>query len=42
MFWIFAMKYVAKRHNKMQIDVMEKTPESILHNVQIEGIPLKS
>ena len=36
------MKAVAKRHNKMQIDVMGQTPESILHNVQIQDIPVKS
>ena len=42
MFWPFSMKAVAERHNKMQIDVMVQTPESILHNVQIEDIPVKS
>ena len=42
MFWPFAMKALAERHNKMQIDVMGQTPESILHNVQIEDIPVKS
>ena len=36
------MKAVAERHNKMQIDVMGRTPEYILHNVQIEEIPVKS
>ena len=36
------MKSVAKRHNKMQIDVMGRTPEYILHNVKIEDIPVKS
>ena len=35
-------KSVAERHNKMKIDVMGRTPESILHNVQIEDIPVKS
>ena len=42
MFWPFAMKAIAERHNKMQIDVMGRTPESILHNVKIEDIPVKS
>ena len=42
MFWPFAMKAVAERHKKMQIDVMGRTPEYILHNVQIEEIPVKS
>ena len=42
MFWSFAMKAVAERHNKIQIDVMGQTPESILHNLQIKDIPVKS
>ena len=42
MFWPFAMKAVAKKHNKMQIDVKGRTPESILHNVKIEDILVKS
>ena len=42
MFWTFSMKAVAERHNKMQIDVLGQTPESILQNVQIEDIPVKS
>ena len=36
------MKAVAERHNKMQIDMMGRTPESILYNVDIEDIPVKS
>ena len=42
MFWTFAMIDVAERHYKIQIDVMGRTPESILHNVQIEDIPVNS
>ena len=42
MFWQFVMKAVSERHNKMQIDVMGQTSKSILHNVQIEDIPVKS
>ena len=42
MFWPFAMKSVAARHNKMQVDVLGRTPESILHGVEIEDIPVKS
>ena len=42
MFWPFAMKAVAARHNKMQIDVLGRTPESILHGVEVEDIPVKS
>ena len=42
MCWPFAMKAVAEKHNKIQIDVMGQTPESILHNIQIEDILVKS
>ena len=42
MFWPFAMKAVAARHNKMQVDILGRTPESILHGVEIEDIPVKS
>ena len=42
MFWPFAMKVVAKRHKKIQIDTIWRTPQFILHNLQIEEIPVKS
>ena len=42
MFWLFNMKAVAERHKKIQIDVMRRTNESILQNVQIEDIPVNS
>ena len=42
MFWPFAIKAVAKRLNSLQVDLTGQTPESILHGVEIEDIPVKS
>ena len=42
MFWPFAMKAVAERHNKMQVNIFGKTPESTLLGIEIEDIPVKS
>ena len=39
MFWTFAIKAVAERLNSLQVDLTGQTPESILHGVEIEGIP---
>jgi len=42
MFWPFALKAVAERLNTLQIDSLGRTPESILHGIDIEDIPVKS
>ena len=42
MFWPFAMKAVAERLNTLQIDTLGRTPESILHGIDVEDIPVKS
>ena len=42
MFWLFAIKAVAESLNSLQVDLTRKTPESILHGVEIEDIPVKS
>ena len=42
MFRPFAMKAVAERLNTLQIDSLSRTPESILHGIEIEDIPVKS
>ena len=36
------MKDVAKRINSLQVDVLGRTPESILHSVEVKDIPVKS
>ena len=41
MFWPFAIKAVAERHNSLQIDALEKKLESILYGVKAEYIPVK-
>ena len=41
-FWPFAMKAVAERLNSLQIDSLGRTPESILHGIKVEDIPVKS
>ena len=33
---------LAARHNEMQVDLLSTTPESILHDVEVENIPVKS
>ena len=40
MFWPFAIKSVAERLNSLQVDLTGQTPESILHDVEIEDIRL--
>ena len=42
MFWPFSMKVVAKRLNSLQLDILGRTPESILHGVEVQDIPVKS
>ena len=40
--WPFAIKDVAERLNRLQVDLIGQTPESILHGVVTEDIPVKS
>ena len=40
-FWPFAMKAVAERLNSLQVDTQGRTPESILHEIKVEEIPVK-
>ena len=42
MMWPFAMKAVAERLNSLQVNTLGQTPESILHGIDIENIPVKS
>ena len=42
MFWPFAIKAITERLNNLQIDYNGNTPESILHNIKIADIPVKS
>ena len=41
MFWQFSIKAVAERHNSLQVDHKGQTPSSILHEVDLEDIPVK-
>ena len=41
MFWTFAIKAVAKRHNSLHIDHQGRTPSSILHGLDLEYILVK-
>ena len=38
----FAMKAVDKQLNSLQVDILGRTPESILHGVEVQDIPVKS
>ena len=42
MFWPFSIKDLAERLNILQVDLTGQTPESILHCVEIEDIPVNS
>ena len=42
MFWPFEIKAVAERLNSLQVDLTGQTPDSILHGVEIEDIPVES
>ena len=41
MFWPFSMKAVAERINSLQIDTLGRTPEFILHGIEVQEIPVK-
>jgi hypothetical protein len=41
MFWPFAFKAAAKRHNLLSLDGQGQTPLSLLHNSPVEHIPVK-
>ena len=41
-FWPFAIKSVAERHKILQVDHNGCMPNSILHRVEVEDIPVKS
>ena len=42
MSWKFAMKSVAERLNSLQVDILGRMPESILHGVKVQDLPVKS
>ena len=42
MFWPFAIKAVAEQLSSLQVDTQGQTPESILHDIKVEEIPVKS
>ena len=42
MFWPFAMKAAAERHNTLSVNAQNETPSSLIHDVNIESIPVKS
>jgi hypothetical protein len=42
MFWPFAFKAAAERYNQLSLTASGQTPLSILHNVPIENIPVKT
>ena len=42
MFWLFAFKVTAKRHNLMSLDGQGQTPLSLLHDVPVEDILIKT
>ena len=39
--WPFALKAVAERLNKLQINALGQSPESRLHGIELEDIPVK-
>ena len=41
-FALFAIKAIAERLNSLHIDTQGRTPESILHSVKVEDLPVKS
>ena len=41
-FWSLAIKAVAEILNSLQVDLTVQTPESILHGIEIEYMPVKS
>ena len=42
MFWPFAIKGMAERLNSLHLNTNGQTPESILYNIPIEEIPVKT
>jgi hypothetical protein len=42
MFWPFAFKAAAKRHNQLPLTATSQMPLSILNNVPVENIPVKT
>jgi hypothetical protein len=42
MFWPFAFKSAVERHNQLSLTAEGQTPLSILHNVSVENIPVKT
>ncbi len=42
MFWSFAFKVAAERHNQLSLTATGQTPLSILHDVLVENIPVKT
>ena len=42
MLWPFAFKAAAERHNQLSLTTTGETPFSILHNVPVENIPVKT
>ena len=42
MFCPFATEAIAERLNSLHIDTQGRTPESILHSVKVEDLPVKS
>ena len=41
-FWPFAMKAAAERHNSLSVNDKNQTPSSVLYNVELEEIPVKN
>ena len=41
MFWPFAIKAIAEKHNILQVDHNGRAPNSIFHGVEVEDIPAK-
>ena len=42
MFWPFAIKDVAKWINSLKVDILGRMPESSLHGVEVQDIPVSS
>ena len=41
MFWPFAMNVVSEQLNSLQVQILGRTPESILYGVEVKDIPVK-
>ena len=42
MFWTFAMKAAAERHNSLSVNAKNQNPSSVFYNVDLEAIPVKT